>query len=157
MAADSKKIGENRESSVLLVLTQTMLTDILINEGITPSNARALSHRICMALPDHMSLMHRIETSVIDQLVSVLEVEIVNEVMMKARQGRVQRIGTDFGDIESELFDRIEQKARSLMDSDEDPHLDKSRNFELSILRANSPERLGKNKPVLILTSEIRE
>lgn len=147
---------ETEEFGPTLVLTEPLLRDILMSDGFPRANAIALARRVCMSLPDLPTLISRVETSVMDRIMAELEREVTDEVMKKLRDCSKDRSDRTFGKIDTELCDRIDEQAVALMEEDADQARRSSRQFELSILRANCQQSGAAKGDVLVLTSEMR-
>lgn len=104
----------------ILVTTERMLCDILICEGISEKNARALALRICGVLPDLPSLMETVEARVVEQLLSEIERDVLGKVTEQVEERLEYQADATLGNIDSSLVGRLDGQARELIEEQDE-------------------------------------
>jgi len=153
MSSDPEQVEETK-AALALVLTEKLLHSILLSEGITQRNAVALSRRICASLLDLPSLVQRVEDTAVEHLMAGLQVEITQKIMTQLQDATSARSDHGFETIDEAFCERIDARARELLEDQNGFDACASRHYELSLVRANRPHAGEKRPPVLVLTSE---
>src|SRR6056297_2224801 len=107
MSSDPEQVEETKAAPALVV-TQNLLRNILLSEGITQRNADALSRRVCASLPDLPSLVKRVEDTVVEHLMSELQVEMTQKITIQLHDATAARPDHEFVMIDEALCERID-------------------------------------------------
>ena len=153
MSSDPEQVEETKAAPALVV-TQNLLRNILLSEGITQRNAVALARRICASLPDLPSLVKRVEDTVVENLMAELQVEITQKITTQLQDAPSARPDRGFETIDEAFCERIDARARELLEDQNGCDARASRHYELSVVRANRPHAGERCSPVLVLTSQ---
>lgn len=126
----------------ILVLTESMLRNVFVCEGPSVQHAEIMSRRVCVVLPDLSSLIQRIETRVMEQIMTDLAAEVENGVMDTLRRTEKRRAERIFGSVDEALATRLDKKARDKTRTSEEQEAIKMQRFSNLMSRANhSPPR----------------
>jgi hypothetical protein len=153
MSSDKERVAETKAAPALM-LTENLLRSILLNEGIPQANAVPLSRRICASLPDLPSLVKHVEDTVVEHLMAELQVDMTQKIMTQLQGDTAARSDHGFGKIDDALCERIDARARELLEDRNGCGARAGRCYELSLVRANRPQADEERPHVLVLTSE---